>query len=111
VKHVLSPRDEITLVFFSEPISGTHNNLRAVERRGNDIEIQYQLEPYNEGHLTFDMALIPLGKMPVGEYRVKFRQLPIGKEFLQRGYKPINEKWDQTLLCKPFTFRVDENDE
>jgi hypothetical protein len=103
-----SPDDEITLVFFSEPATGAHVYVRRVEREGNNIEIQYQLEPYIQRHYSFGFALIPLGRLPFGQYTVGFLQLRAEERHIRLGFRPFNKKWSDRFLCKPFTFKVIE---
>jgi hypothetical protein len=105
---IFSQDEEITIVFFSEPVSGDRVHVRNVERRGHNIEVQYRLEPYFEKHLSSGLALIPIGKLPVGEYHVELHQLPREKKYVERGFKPLNEEWSRKFLCKPFSFSVTE---
>ena len=105
-RRVFTPKDEVTIVFFSEPPGGNHVRIEQVQRDDNHIEIQYWLEPYTEQTVTQDLALIPLGKLPAGKYEVEMRQLPRDHIFIKLGYKPLDEDWSRKLLCKPFKFVV-----
>ena len=91
---------------FSEPFSGNHARIEQVEWEGNRIQIQYWLEPYFESTLSQTFALIPIGKMPVAEYRVEMRQLPRDHEFIEMGYERLDEDWSRKVLCKAFRFTV-----
>jgi hypothetical protein len=101
-----SADEEITIVFFSEPAAGNRVQIQQVKREVGRIEIQYRLEPYFESSLSETFALIPLGKMPVGEYRVEMRQLPLDKKYNKWERKPIDEEWSNKFLCKRFSFAV-----
>jgi hypothetical protein len=101
-----SPDEEITIVFFSEPAGGNYVRIEQVELEGDKVEIQYRLEPHMELALSTSFALIPLGKIPVGEYHVETRQLPREEKFIQWGYREIDEEWGREVLCKPFRFVV-----
>lgn len=106
----LPANDDVTVVFFSEPISRYPVQIRQVQRDGKEIEIQYELVPdLNKGsHINF--ALIPLGKLEVGEYHVQMRQLPRKLEpaEIQLGFESPDEEWSRDFLCKPFKFMVTE---
>jgi len=106
-----SPNDQIVIVFFSEPHGGNQVRIEQVERQGDHIEIQYRLEPYFERSLSETFALIPLGKMTVGKYRVEMRQLPREQKFIHWGYQPLDKKWSCEVLCRAFNFIVTEKRE
>ena len=103
-----SSGDEITIVFFSDPISRYLVQLQQVEREDNEIEILYQLKPGIGGRNYSNFALIPLGKLRVGEYRVEMRQLrrELNPIETKMGFKPLDEEWSRNFLCKPFSFVV-----
>jgi hypothetical protein len=109
-REVFSSDEKTSLVFFSEPASGARVHLRKVERRGNEIEISYLLDPYIERDVSAAFALIPLGKLPVGKYQVAMRQLPREK-FVKPGLKALDEKWGREFVCKPFSFTISEKGE
>ena len=98
--------EELAIVFFSEPYGGNFVRIRQVEQKGEHIEIQYRLEPYLERTLSETFALIPLGKLPAGEYHVDMCQLPSEQKFSKLGRKPVDENWSREVLCKPFSFTV-----
>jgi hypothetical protein len=101
-----SPEEEITVVFFAEPAGGNRVHLRGIERRGEEIKIRHRLEPYTELHLSFNLALIPFGKLPPGKYNVAMRQLSAEQKFIDMGLDPLNKEWSRRFLCKPFSFTV-----
>jgi hypothetical protein len=102
-RSVFSPDDEITLLFFSEPAAGSKVHIGGVERRKGLVIIRYRLERYYELNLTGAFALVPLGKLPVGEYDVKMEPLPS-----EKASDKSSKKWIDQFLCKPFSFRVIE---
>jgi hypothetical protein len=103
-----SPEDEMTIVFFSDPISRYPVQIRQVQRNGETIQIQYELVPDVSRSSPVNFALIPLGTLPVGSYRVEMRQLPrqITDVESKLGFKPLDEEWSREFLCKPFKFTV-----
>jgi hypothetical protein len=104
----LSTNEDLLLIFFSFPSDGYRVHLHQVNRRDDEIELQYQLEPYAERVLSISFALIPIGILPVGEYNVEMTQIPTKQEFVALGYKRIDENWTRQFLCKRFSFRVVE---
>jgi hypothetical protein len=103
--------DEITIVFFSEP-TGRLVRIQHVVRERTNVEIQYSIEPEVYG-FRFNLALIPLGKLPVGEYQVAMCQLPrkLTSNEVKMGLKTFDEEWSRDFLCKPFVFTITENGE
>lgn len=108
---VFSPDEEISVVFFSEPVAGNRVQIREVNRQGDNVVIRYCLEPNVGGYRTLNFALIPLGKLRVGKYGVKMHQLPTEKKFVELGYEPLDKQWSRQFLCQPFLFRVTEKGE
>jgi hypothetical protein len=102
-----SPHDEITVVVFSELVGG-RVVLQHVERKSKRIEIQYRLEPRILQGGRINLALIPLGKLPIGEYRVDTHQLPLDEKWIKAGLKAVDAEWSRKFLCKPFNFTVAE---
>jgi len=109
-----SSDDEITIVFFSEPLSRYQVQIREVKREDHEIEIRYELEQSISERMTgssfVNFALIPLGKLPVGEFRVKMSQLPreLTPDEIKVGFKPLDKEWSRNFLSKPFSFTVTE---
>lgn len=103
-----SSEDEITLAFFSEPPKGNIVRISKVEQRDRQFEIQYQLEPDIARNSIQAFALIPLGKLRVGDYRAEMRQLPREEKYVKLGFGSVDEDWSRNFLCKPFGFVVDK---
>jgi len=102
----LSSNDDVTVVYFSYPVSGDFVHLRKVERRGDSIDISFRLQPYFERHIWFTVALIPLGKLPAGEYHVEMRQLPTEQKYVDWGFSRLNVEYSRRFVCKSFSFVV-----
>ncbi|MCI0331885.1 MAG: hypothetical protein L0228_01510 [Planctomycetes bacterium] len=103
-----STDEEVTIVFFSEPLSRYGVQIQHVKRTDKQVEIQYQLKPSIDGTNMTNFALIPLGKLPAGEYHVELKQSrrklkPVEAKL---GFKALDEEWSRDYLCKPFTFSV-----
>jgi hypothetical protein len=110
-----TPNDEISIVFFSYEC-GSLVEIQSVERHGNNIEIHYRLvRPINK-ILAAHLALIPLGQLPAGEYRVETIQSPMGQQQLDGSYTSLKPdpryvKHDADLgrrfVSGPFSFKVE----
>jgi hypothetical protein len=99
---------EITLVFFSHP-AVPNCRIDRVERRDDLIQIFYRLDPGIEQIIhvsTTHFALIPLGKLPAGKYRVETIQAPMSKELSIQGSKEVPPKQASRIVCKSFSFTV-----
>jgi hypothetical protein len=105
-----SANEEITLVFFSEPISRYRVQIRKVSLKDNRVEIQYELQKDIGGTNFTNFALMPLGQLPVGEYRVEMRQVARDLQLaeIKMGFKPLDNEWANNFLCKPFEFAVSQ---
>jgi len=93
---------ELSLVFFSHGL-GRFCHIQEVKRTNGTIHVAYQLVPHGTENGSSHIALIPLGKLPVGEYQVKIHQIPLDKK---SGIPPL-VGIDTTLsICQPFSFSV-----
>ena len=101
--------EEIGIVFYSKA-SAYRVEIEKVERRDSVVEIRYRLAPHQSAtpskKTSVDLALIPLGMLPVGEYRVEMTRSPMEKAHLDFGHKPISDELANRFVCQPFTFEV-----
>jgi hypothetical protein len=103
---VFSTNQAISILFFSHTASGNRVHVRHVERTNREIMIQFRLMPYFEKNLSLSLALIPIGKLPAGEYRVEMVQLPVERKYVEMGIKPLDKNWAKMFVCKSFSFSV-----
>ncbi len=96
--------EDMTLVFFTHPAS-YYVRLRKVGRQDNEITVQYEFEPHASPEVTVHFALIPLGKLPAGEYQVRFEQIPLAQKYREAGFDPV-EPDALTIVCRPFSFKM-----
>jgi hypothetical protein len=99
--------EDISLVFFSYQ-AGSFVHVRHVKRRGSVIQIRYQFVPHILAIVTSHFAIMPLGKLPEGKYRVDITQEPMNRGSIGSNGDPKNEKWAEEVICKPFSFAVIE---
>ncbi len=96
--------DEMTLVIFTHPAS-YYVRLRKVERQANEITVYYQFEPHFKPVATVHFALIPLGELLAGEYRVTYKQIPMDEKYREAGFEPVDST-ASTIVCRPFSFTI-----
>lgn len=97
--------DEICVVFLSYQF-GKYVHLKNVERRGSLFEVQYEFVPHRTEQVTEHFALVPLGPLPSGEYRVTVSQQPMRKEYIVAGFKPVSDADAKRIVCHSFSFAV-----
>jgi len=101
--------EKVGIVFYSNA-SAYRVEIEKVERRGLVVELHYRLAPYqptaSSNKTSVDLALIPLGKLPAGEYRVETTRSPMEQKHLDAGHKPVSDEQASRFVCQPFTFEV-----
>lgn len=98
--------DAQVFVFFYSHSFGQYVHLDNVERRDKTVKIAYRFVPHATKQLTAHYALIPLGKLPVGKYRVDIVRLPLEQKYIDQGFKPVDSQWDNRVVCEPFSFEI-----
>lgn len=100
-----TPEDEVTAIFFSHQ-ADKFVHLQEVSRSGNVVTIRYQFVPHAAKNLTSHFALIPLGKLPVGEYQVEIIQSPMDSKFTATRSSDVPDDEASRIVSRPFSFRV-----
>jgi hypothetical protein len=95
---------KVSVVFFTHE-TGPYVHLYKVERRGKNIDIHYKFVPHEEEDTERHIALIPLGKLPVGEYSVNI--IRSKKSEGSKSRQPSDEV-ARRIVCRPFSFTVSE---
>jgi hypothetical protein len=103
---------DITIVSIAEPVKGARIRPHKVSHQGGTIRIEYELDQVLGGSGRLNLALIPLGKMSKGKYRVEFTQVVSGKAPEHPIFKPmkLDPNWQRRYQCQPFEFRVTDTD-
>jgi hypothetical protein len=95
---------EISLIFFTYwPPRYVH--LHRVERKKNVIDVYYRFTP-SAGGLSQHFALIPLGNLSAGEYRVNIVRSPMGQRRIDRDSLPVSEADSRRAVCNSFGFSM-----
>lgn len=97
---------EISVFFFSHQAT-SYVHLHRVERIGNVINIRYRFVPHDSENMSGHSALIPLGKLPSGKYRVNVIQSPMEQKYVDWGFRPISEEIARRIVCHSFSFVVE----
>jgi hypothetical protein len=104
-----SDEDEISLVFFTLTTNAGVRLIHA-ERIGTKFNIHYVLIITGTLGISPRLYIIPVGKLPPGEYEVNL--VRVLKEELKYGNKgfPTYEKGvEESFVCEPFQFVVLED--
>lgn len=109
----LPSKTELTLVFFSHPLS-YYCRLKKVEwdmdEDGNNVlRVGYLFRPHKTPESTVHFALIPLGELPIGKYAVDFEQLPMEEQDAAEGFQKVADT--AYIVCQDFAFEVSDNPE
>lgn len=102
------PNQQTWIVFFSRD-SNQFVHLHDVSRQGDQITVRYQFVPHDSQEMTRHFALIPVGSLPAGSYRVSVVNLPMEKRYFDVGYRPMPESFVSKIVCKAFGFVIGEN--
>jgi len=101
--------EKVCVVFFSYA-SAYRVEIEKVKRRGSVIDIRYRLvlhQPSGQSDKTaVDFALIPLGKLPAGDYRVEITQAPPEQQQGGAGFQAVSDEEASRFVCQPFSFEV-----
>jgi hypothetical protein len=89
---------ELSLVFYSAPGSRSIW-INTVIRNGNVITVKHESIVQEASFVSPQLALVPLGKLPAGEYEVKIKQLPTMTP-AGRAAPP------DPRVCESFTFNL-----
>jgi hypothetical protein len=98
-------RENISVVFFSHPFQPAVE-LAQVERKKNSIVIKFKMIPNPHMTISWGLSLIPMGKLPTGEYRVHMVRIPEAKKLNQETLYSVESKWEEVVVSRPFTFIV-----
>jgi hypothetical protein len=100
----LPANTDISLVFYAH-FNSYYVGIDAVKQIGKKFIVPYQFVSHHQGNMTFHFALIPLGKLPPGEYKVEMEQLPTIDELGRR----VEHREDLSRnVCQSSTFHVRE---
>ncbi|MCI0333495.1 MAG: hypothetical protein L0228_09760, partial [Planctomycetes bacterium] len=95
----------IYVAFFSYQ-SHPYVRLHKVERQGVTINVRWRFVPHETEETTEHFALIPLGKLPSGQYRVNIIRSPMEKKFADRSFRELREEVARRVVCGSFSFAV-----
>jgi hypothetical protein len=106
-RDTFSANSEISAVFFALE-ARRYVHLHKVERQGNNISIYYRFIPHETEETNRYFALIPLGRLPIGNYRVKVIRSPMEQKYADIGFRPLNDDVARRVVCRSFSFSVAE---
>lgn len=97
---------EVSVAFFTQ-YSPYYVHLANVTRKGKTVRIEYELLPHRTLNRTLHFALIPLGSLPAGDFKVEIAAKPMAKEFIQDGFKEVEDEAKELIVSSSFKFHVD----
>lgn len=98
--------DEELHVFFFSRLCFVYVHLDSVQRSKSNIEIRYSFVPHDQSVMTEHFALIPLGRLPRGEYRIDIIRSPVSSKLIAQGYVPTSDAVADSTVCKSSEFEV-----
>jgi hypothetical protein len=101
----VSAGEDVWVVLFSHEYS-CYVHLDRIEGHDRTIDIRYRFAPHKSNELTSHFALIPIGRLSPGQYRVEMIALAIEDEFVRAGFKPTDEQTIRRVVCQSFSFSV-----
>lgn len=102
---VFPVESELTAVFFTTELND-YLDLKRVDIDGNTINIAFKLIPKETEDAPSYFALIPLGKLPTGEYHVNMVNSSDEQEWASSGRRPRGNEFVRRCICNPFSFTV-----
>jgi hypothetical protein len=110
IQNTFAQDSEISLIFFASPV-GEPLVFDSVTRDGSIIELKYHLV-YSQVHDSWpSFAIIPVGKLPSGNYEVRITRLRIEQKMNGAIMPPLGPEWEGRIACQPFSFTVKETGE
>lgn len=100
------PGSEVSVVFFAHETQ-PYVHLHKVERQGKNINIYYQFVPHEEEVTERYIAIIPLGRLLDGKYRMNVIRSPDAGNRL----KKVSDEVARRIVCGSFSFTISEQGE
>jgi hypothetical protein len=98
---------KISIVFFSHE-SNRYVHIHKVDRQGNDINVRWQAVPHETQETTKHFAIIPLGKLSNGTYRVNIIHSPMPQKYADLSFREWSDEIARRVVCGSFSFSVSE---
>ncbi len=96
----MPPDEKVSLVFYSYPAPG-YVHLKSVHRSESAVTVKYQVVTHRTLEATAHFALIPLGNLESGKFRVEAEEVPP-----ETPYR--NHKRTDRAACDSCTFTIQD---
>lgn len=96
---------QISISFFTL-YSGYYVHLTKVTRSQHTIEVRYEFIPHTSRELTQHFALIPMGKLPKGKFKVDVVSEPFAQRFIDKNWKEFDDEKKTRIISSSFEFDV-----
>lgn len=100
---------QLSLVFYTYS-SSRYVHLSKVQVSAGSIDVHYKFVPHRTKEMTSHFALMPLGEVPAGKYKVKLARVPLENMFVHSGFKPVDEHYIRRVICQSTMFEVKEKE-
>ncbi|MGL4514844.1 MAG: hypothetical protein ACRCT8_17285 [Lacipirellulaceae bacterium] len=101
----LAGDDGVSLFFFTA-YSPRYVHLKEITRSGSNVAVKYDLIPHLTKDLSMHLALVPLGDLPAGQYRVEVSAKPLTEDAVGAGFTDVDDQWKDRHVSSSFAFRV-----
>jgi hypothetical protein len=99
---------QTSVIFFAHE-TREYVHLHRVECRGYTLKAYYRFVPNENEEMSAYLAIIPLGKLPAGRYRVKIIRSPMEQKYVDIGFRPLSDEVARQIVCGSFSFWVNEH--
>ncbi|BBO33404.1 hypothetical protein [Lacipirellula parvula] len=106
-RDAFTTEEELNIVFYALEY-GSDVHLTNITRDKSEITLSYRFAPHFEANVSSNLAVIPLGKMPQGNYSVKLARQPLERKYQTLKVKNPSKKEASRVVCKPFRFTVND---
>jgi hypothetical protein len=103
-QRTFSAGSDVSAVFFSYQ-NNWYVHIHRVERRDNVVDIHYHFAWHETMDTTEHLAIIPLGKLPHGRYRVNVIQTPMERPTVSED---VARRVGDRMVSRSFSFSVSE---
>jgi hypothetical protein len=100
----LKAEREVSLIFFAFEF-GYYVHIQSVERQNREVTITYEFVPHLTKDLAKQIAIIPMGRLEAGKWKVNIVQAPMAKKYSEMGAKTIAAR---NVVCGPFEFTLSD---
>ena len=100
------PSGEVSIAFFTKR-SSRYVHVSRVTVGPGVVQIVYKALPHRTDESTQHFALIPVGTLKPGKYKVAITAEPVSADAVEEGFVDISDKTRKQAVSSSFTFLVE----